>query len=99
MSHLKRVNKTLNSIQAIPKESLATKVKKTFTGTLIVGFGIFGAVKLSFPWYVSAGFVLFGATVWSSELVTLPFKLFANFLADMVAASRGIKPGDTNGTS
>lgn len=57
-------------MDAVPAEKWPQVVQRTITGTVLIGFGIAGAALWGFPWYVAAGAVGFGATVWSTQLVT-----------------------------
>lgn len=88
---LKHTTRTIARIQQIPTESLGGKIKKTVVGVGIVAFGLYGARGIGFPWYVTVALVILGATIWSSELMVFPFKLFASFLGDVLASLRGQK--------
>ena len=57
-------------LHAVPSEKWPRMVQRTLLGLGLIGFGAVGAIKLAWPWFVAAGFVLVGSTVWSGQLVT-----------------------------
>lgn len=61
-------------MDTVPAEKWPRVVQRTITGTVLIGFGVAGAALWGFPWYVAAGSVGLGATVWSTQLVTQSLK-------------------------
>lgn len=57
-------------MEHVPPERWPRVLQRTVTGAVLVAFGIAGAALWSFPWYVAAGSVGLGATVWSTKMVT-----------------------------
>lgn len=82
-------HRTLSGLKAIPKEKLATKLKKTAVGVFLAALGIVATWRFGAPWYVAVGSGLLGATVWSGELVVAPLKLLGAALVDLWRQVKG----------
>lgn len=61
-------------MESVPAEKWPQVVQRTITGTVLIAFGVAGAALWGFPWYVATAAVGFGATVWSTQLVTQSLK-------------------------
>lgn len=80
-------------LHEVPPEKWPQMVQRTITGAVLIAFGVAGAALWSFPWFVSAGAVLVGATTWSSQMVVGALKA----LAGPVRAFRRMKDEPTDG--
>ncbi len=79
----------------VPAERWPRVLQRTVTGAVLVGFGIAGAAFWGFPWYVAAGAVGLGSTVWSTKMVTHALKaLLEPVKAYKRALSKDEDPGD-----
>ena len=76
-------------MEAVPSERWPTVVVRTFTGTVIIAVGVAGAAFWSFPWFVTTGMVLIGATTWSTKLVTQSIRHLIPLLREVVSALGG----------
>ena len=54
----------------VPVEKFRDMAQRSIVGALFVGLGIYGAVELEWGKEWVIGMVLFGATVWSRQVVT-----------------------------
>lgn len=54
----------------VPSDKWQTMLQRTIIGTLFIGLGIAAAFVLDWGWKVALPCVLFGATIWSTQLVT-----------------------------
>ena len=79
-------------METVPPEKWPRVIQRTVTGTVLIGFGIAGAALWSFPWYVAAASVGFGATVWSTQLVTQSLKAL---LGPVRAYKRALKDDES----
>lgn len=86
MSHTKT---QIAALKAIPKEKLSVKLQRTFLGLVFVAGAIAGAVAASWPWYVVVTLALFGATIWSGEIVTGALKVVLAAFKDVWGTVKG----------
>lgn len=56
-------------MHTVPKEKWTVLVQRTVLGVVFTGMGMAGAVLFGWPMYVDIGLVLFGATIWSTQVV------------------------------
>lgn len=61
-------------LESVPKERFGVMVQRTILGTLLIVVGVLGMAAWSMNHYLAAGFILLGATTWSSQLVTNSLK-------------------------
>jgi hypothetical protein len=61
-------------LDAVPKERFGVMVQRTILGTLLIVVGVIGMAAWEMNHYLAAGFILLGATTWSSQLVTNSLK-------------------------
>ena len=57
-------------LDAVPKERFGVMVQRTILGTLLIAIGVAGLAVWQMNHYLAAGFILVGATTWSSQIVT-----------------------------
>lgn len=57
-------------MEEVPREKFGAMVQRSVLGALFIGLGIYGAVRLEWSKEWAIGCVLFGATVWSRQVVT-----------------------------
>lgn len=81
--------KAFKAIRAIPQEKLGVKVQKTFLGLGVVALSVVAVVKWGAPWWAGMGGALLGATIWSGELLTAPFKALGEVVADLYKRIKG----------
>lgn len=86
MSHTKT---QINALRAIPKEKLSVKLQRTVLGLLFVVGAIAGAIAAQWPWYVVVTLALFGATIWSGEIVTGALKIVLAAFKDVWGTVKG----------
>jgi len=77
------------ALKDIPPEKLGTKVKKTVLGVGVTALSVVAVVKWQAPWWAGMGGGLLGATIWSGELVTAPFKLLGAAIVDLYKQYKG----------
>lgn len=92
MTHVKTVT---SDLKAIPRERLATKLKRTVLGVGFAGLGGFmvirqigGTPSLTLV-FVGIALCVLGATVWSTELMAAPIKIVVASVRDALNAVRG----------
>ena len=61
-------------LDAVPKERFGVMVQRTILGTLLIAIGVAGLAVWQMNHYLAAGFILVGATTWSSQIVTNSIK-------------------------
>jgi hypothetical protein len=61
-------------MDAVPPEKFGAVVKRTILGTLLIAVGVAGMAVWEMNHYLAAGFILLGATTWSTQLVTNSLK-------------------------
>jgi len=80
-------------MQEVPPEKWHQMLVRTLIGLLFVGLGLAGVFKLGWHPYLSVALVLFGATIWSTQVVK---STLMALLAPFKAWKRAVK-GDTSG--
>jgi len=80
MRHVKQVSA---EFAEIPKERLATKIKRTVLGLLFVIAAGWGAYT-KWPWYVDAALLGVGAHIISAELVQSAVKFAVATIKDLL---------------
>ena len=78
-------------MDAVPAEKFGVIVQRTILGTLLIAVGVAGLALWGMNHYLSAGFILLGATTWSSQLVTNSLKALIQPIA---AIKRAVSEGD-----
>ena len=78
-----RVQKAFK-LEHIPVEKVSTMVQRTTLGALFIALGIFGAMKWAWSVFWVVGLCVFGASFWSTQLVT-------NTLMALLAPAKAIK--------
>ena len=61
-------------MDAVPPEKFGKVVQRTVLGTLLIAVGVAGMAVWGMNHYLAAGFILLGATTWSTQLVTNSLK-------------------------
>ena len=64
-----RVQKAFK-LEHIPVEKVSTMVQRTTLGALFIVLGVFGAMRWEWSVYWVVGLCVFGASFWSTQLVT-----------------------------
>ena len=64
-----RVQKAFK-LEHVPVEKVSTMIQRTTLGGLFIVLGVLGAVRLSWSVYWAVGLCVFGASFWSTQLVT-----------------------------
>lgn len=76
-------------MEEVPRAKFGVMVGRTIIGALLIAYGIAGMALYEMNQYMAAGFVLLGATVWSSSLVT-------NSLKALIAPLKAIRRAATD---
>ena len=71
-TEMRKATRLQNAIKldAVPPERWPVMIQRTILGTLFMALGALGGWKLEWPWYVVGGFATFGATIWSTQVIT-----------------------------
>lgn len=77
-------------LEQVPAERFGVMLQRTILGLLLVGVGVGGLAVWGMNHYLAAGFILLGATTWSTQLVTQSLKA----LVGPLKALRGVKDGN-----
>lgn len=83
-----RVQEALK-LDAVPTEKWHQMVQRTVLGLGFIALGVLGAIKLGWAVYVSIAVCIFGATLWSTQLVVSTVKQLIPLLKAVLDAVRG----------
>lgn len=80
------------AMEEVPPEKWPAIVQRTILGGLFVALGVIGAIEWGWKWYVVLPAVVFGATLWSRQLITNTLKAL---LGPLKAYRRAMRDGDS----
>ena len=83
-----RVQKALN-LEEVPSGKWSLMVQRTVLGVLFVGLGLAGAVLWNWGVMYVIGMCLFGASLWSTQIVTHAMMALATPLRELRRAFKG----------
>jgi hypothetical protein len=76
-------------MEDVPREKFGAMVKRTILGGLFVVLGILSATTFQWGAFYSVGLLVFGASLWSTQLVTHALLAMATPLRELRRAWKG----------
>lgn len=76
-------------LEAVPPEKASVMVQRTILGILFVAVGLAGLAVWGMNHYLAAGFILVGATTWSTQVVSGALRALVGPLANLRRSVKG----------
>ena len=77
------------NLEEVPRERFGAMIKRTILGGLFVVLGILSATKFQWGAFYSVGLLVFGSSLWSTQLVTHALMAMATPLRELRRAWKG----------